>query len=139
MQKPQWRAGILGSLAGGLIFGIMMAMMGMLTMIANMVGSHSAIVGLMVHLMISLIFGVVFSLFTAMMKGNRILHGILFGVVLWFLSFIMMPLMHGMAPFTFTSSSMMSLVGHMVYGLVTGWVYKVLEKKSTEQKISGTV
>lgn len=124
-----WKAGILGSLAGGLIFGGLMAMMGMLPMIAGLVGSTSAVVGFLVHMVISFIFGVTFTLFAGLVKVNPILSGALYGVILWFLfPVIMMPLMMGMPPFQFSMGVMMSLVGHVLYGLVTGIVYKVVAK-----------
>jgi uncharacterized membrane protein YagU involved in acid resistance len=107
-------------------------------MISNMVGSKSAIVGFMVHLMISFIFGLTYAFFTALFKGNRVTLGVIYGVVLWFVfPFIFMPLMMGMPAFSITSSSMMSLMGHIIYGLVTGVVYQAIEKR-TNQNVSKT-
>lgn len=130
-KRLHWKAGIIGSLLGGLVFGGMMAMMGMLQTIAGMMGSNSAVVGFIIHMMISLIFGIVFTLFARMVKWDGIVSGLVFGVILWFLfPFILMPMMMGMGnmAFQFTSASMMSLVGHLVYGLITGIVYKILAK-----------
>ncbi|WCK52958.1 hypothetical protein PP175_16205 [Aneurinibacillus sp. Ricciae_BoGa-3] len=136
-EKPEakkawhWKAGIIGSLAGGLVFGMMMAMMGMLPMIAGIVHSQSAGIGFLVHMMISFIFGIVFTVFTGIVKWNGIISGVVYGIVLWLLfPFILMPMMMrtpNMA-FHFTTASMMSLVGHMIYGLVTGVVYKSMTK-----------
>jgi ABC-type uncharacterized transport system permease subunit len=128
----RWGAGITGSLVGGLMFGVMMAMMGMLTKIAGMMGSDSAVVGFIIHMMISFIFGIVFTVFTGMTRWNGILSGLVFGVVLWFLfPFILMPMMMGNSDmaFKFTTDSMMSLVGHMVYGIITGIVYSKMAKR----------
>ncbi len=130
-KRLNWKAGITGSLLGGLVFGGMMAMMGMLQTIAGMMGSKSAVIGFIIHMMISLIFGMVFTIFASIVKWNGVVSGLVFGVILWFLfPFILMPMMMGMGnmAFQFTSASMMSLVGHLVYGLITGIVYKTLAK-----------
>jgi uncharacterized membrane protein YagU involved in acid resistance len=127
----QWKAGIIGSLVGGLVFGAMMAMMGMLPMVAGLIGSESSGVGFFVHMVISFLFGITFAVFTRITKWNGLVSGVTFGVLLWFLfPFILMPVMMGMTEMAFqlTSDSMMSLVGHIVYGLITGLVYKTMVK-----------
>ncbi len=126
-----WKAGTTGSLIGGLVFGGMMAMMGMLQTIAGMMGSKSAVIGFIIHMMISFIFGMVFTVFARMTKLNGVVSGLLFGLILWFLfPFILMPMMMGMGnmAFHFTSATMMSLMGHLIYGLITGIVYKMMTK-----------
>lgn len=128
ISKKQWKwsAGVWGGLAGGVVFGIMMGMMGMLTTIAGMMGSHSALVGFAIHMMISIVFGLGFVLFSRLFRFHEGISGILYGIVLWFLfPFVLMPLMMGMGqPFQFTTASMLSLVGHMMFGAITGLVYK---------------
>jgi uncharacterized membrane protein YagU involved in acid resistance len=131
-KNMRWGAGITGSLVGGLVFGVIMAMMGILPKIAGMMGSDSAVVGFIIHMMISLIFGIVFTVLTEMTRWNGILSGLVFGVVLWFLfPFILMPMMMGNSAmaFKFTNDSMMSLVGHMVYGIITGFIYTKMAKR----------
>lgn len=126
-----WKAGIIGSLIGGLVFGMLMAMMGMLPTIAGMMGSKSPIVGFIVHMVISLLFGVVFTIFAGMLKWNAIISGVLFGIILWVLfPFMLMPMMMGMSQMAFkiTSASILSLMGHVIYGLITGIAYKKMAK-----------
>ncbi|MFC4078305.1 DUF6789 family protein [Salinithrix halophila] len=129
-----WKAGILGSLTGGIVFGIMMAMMGMLPMIAGMVGSQSSVVGFAVHMMISFIFGLAFTLFASLFKGSALISGLIFGFGLWVLfPFILMPMMMGMPPFPMNMDSMMSMMGHLIYGLITGTVYGGIQKRQLAQ------
>ena len=128
-QVVYWKAGMISSLMGGLVFGMMMAMMGSLPMIAGMVGSQSPVVGFIVHMMISAIFGILFALFARFVKLNAVVVGIVYGGILWFIfPFIMMPMMMGQMAFQFTAVSMMSLLGHIIYGLVTGVSYKITTK-----------
>jgi uncharacterized membrane protein YagU involved in acid resistance len=76
-------------------------------------------------MVISFLFGVAYTLIAGIIPLNAVVSGTLYGVLLWALfPFTMMPMMMGMTPFQFTSASMMSLMGHVVYGLITGIVYK---------------
>lgn len=117
--------GAVAGIAGGIVFGALMAMMGMLTTIAMMVGSSSALVGAVIHLMISAGFGVLFALFvpTALGVGPALGVGAGYGVVLWVIGpLLIMPAMMGMPLFTMDTTAMMSLLGHVIYGLVTAGV-----------------
>lgn len=126
------RNGILAGLAGGLVFGIMMAMMGSLTMIASMVGSSSAFAGFLIHMIISAIIGAGYGLVGLRLSGgsgSTVLAGTGYGVLWWVLGpLLMMPLMMGMTEMMFQVGSMqlMSLVGHVIFGIVTGLVYSKL-------------
>ncbi|WP_322489013.1 hypothetical protein [Chloroflexus sp.] len=120
-------AGVIGGLVGGVVFGMMMAMMGMLPMIASMVGSSSAVVGFLIHMVISAIIGTGFGLFlggqsTDLRQG--LLWGLGYGFLWWILGpLVLMPLMMGMGVqfgAAFTPPMLMSLVGHLVYGAITG-------------------
>jgi hypothetical protein len=119
--------GIVGGIAGGIVFGLMMALMGMMPMIAGLVGSQSAAVGWIVHLAISMFIGATFALLfgdrsTAYATG--LLWGLGYGVIWWVLGpLVIMPALMGMPLFMFNSMTLMSLVGHLIYGAVTGLVY----------------
>jgi uncharacterized membrane protein YagU involved in acid resistance len=122
--------GVIGGVAGGLVFGAMMAMMGMLPMVASVVGSKSAVVGFIYHMFNSVIIGIVFGLvFGALSStyGLGALWGLVYGVIWWVLGpMILMPLLLGMGPqfgAAFTPPMLMSLMGHLVYGLITALVY----------------
>jgi uncharacterized membrane protein YagU involved in acid resistance len=123
-------AGIIGGVVGGLAFGALMAMMGMLPMVASVVGSESALVGFLYHMFNSVIIGAVFGLVFGAFShtyGGGTLFGLLYGVFWWVLGpMILMPLLLGMGlqfGAAFTPPMLMSLVGHLVYGLLTGLVY----------------
>lgn len=133
MNTGKVRAGVIGGLTGGLVFGMMMGMMGMLPMIASLVGSESATVGFLVHMLISVVFGVGF----AMVLGRRVHShgsgaglGALYGLFLWVLGpLMMMPVMMGMGlqfANAFSTQNLMSLAGHLMFGVVLGLVYSAL-------------
>ncbi|MDJ0458003.1 hypothetical protein PUN71_012385 [Arthrobacter sp. NQ7] len=120
-------AGLTGGLAGGIVFGILMAMMGMLVTIASMMGSQSPWVGFGIHLMISIVYGLVLTLFFATRfltsYGRGTLTGLVYGVVLWIIGpLLIMPMMLGMPLFTFNLTVMLSLMGHMMYGVILALV-----------------
>lgn len=120
-------AGIAGGLAGGIVFGMLMAMMGMLVTIASMMGSQSPWVGFGIHLMISIVYGLVLTLFFAARfltsYGRGTLTGLVYGVVLWITGpLLIMPMMLGMPLFTFNLTVMLSLMGHMIYGVILALV-----------------
>jgi uncharacterized membrane protein YagU involved in acid resistance len=124
-------AGVVGGVAGGLVFGAIMGMMGMLPMVANVVGSQSAVVGFVYHMFNSVVIGALFGLlFGALSRtyGQGAIWGLIYGVIWWVLGpLILMPLLLGMGSPQFgmalTPPMLMSLAGHLVYGLLTGLVY----------------
>jgi uncharacterized membrane protein YagU involved in acid resistance len=122
--------GVVGGVAGGLVFGAMMAAMGMLPMVASVVGSNSALIGFLYHMFNSVVIGAIFGLlFGAQGRtyGLGAALGLLYGAIWWVLGpMILMPLMLGMGlqfGAAFTPPMLMSLVGHLLYGLITGVVY----------------
>jgi hypothetical protein len=128
-------AGIIGGIVGGLAFGVLMAMMGMLPMVASIVGSKSAVVGFVYHMFNSVIIGALFGLILGGLSRTYTqgaMFGLLYGVVWWVLGpMILMPLLLGMGSEGIASQfgaalsapMLMSLVGHLIYGLLTGLVY----------------
>lgn len=132
------RNGVLGGLAGGVVFGMLMAVMGMLPMIASLLGSKSTLVGLMVHLVISAGLGVLFGLVLGQRVerlGTGLGLGALYGLVWWVLGpLVIMPLMLGMGTqfgTAFSGSNLMSLMGHLIFGVILGTVYAVLSHRGT--------
>ena len=128
--------GALAGLAGGLVFGIMMAMMGMLPMIAMLVGSENAIVGFIVHMAISAFIGAVYGLVITRFPntlGVALGGGVANGIVWWVLgALILMPLMLGMSQMVFVieQAQWMSLLGHIIYGIVTALVFLALRRNA---------
>ena len=127
--------GAIAGLGGGLVFGMLMGMMGMLPMVGMLIGSDSAISGFIVHMGISAGLGALFGLSAARFLtgwGSAILTGLGYGVIWWVLgALIMMPLMLGMSEMVFTigTDQWMSLMGHMIYGVVTAVVFVPLSKR----------
>ena len=122
--------GVIGGVAGGLVFGAMMAAMGMLPMVASVVGSKSALIGFLYHMFNSVVIGAIFGLLLGAKSrtyGLGAALGLLYGAIWWVLGpMILMPLLLGMAlqfGAAFTPPMLMSLVGHLLYGLITGLVY----------------
>ncbi len=127
--------GVLGGLAGGLVFGMLMGMMGMLPMVAMLVKSESALVGFGVHMLISALIGAGFGVAV----GDRVrtlAHGLAlgagYGLVWWVLGpLLLMPLLLGMAPqfgSAFEPMLLKSLMGHMLFGIISGGVYAWLQR-----------
>lgn len=132
MNAQNFKNGVLGGLAGGVVFGMMMAMMGMLPMLASMVGSDSAVVGFLMHMMISAGIGLSY----AVLLGGRIdsvggglRKGLGYGAFWWLLGpLTMMPLMMGMGlgvnwNLAAAGQMMPSLMGHLVFGAILGLVH----------------
>jgi uncharacterized membrane protein YagU involved in acid resistance len=128
--------GVIGGVAGGLVFGAWMGIVGMLPMVASVVGSQSAVVGFIYHMFNSVIIGAVFGLVFGLLShtyGQGALFGLVYGVIWWVLGpMILMPLLLGMGlqfGAAFTPPMLMSLVGHLAYGLITGLVYVAYNKR----------
>jgi uncharacterized membrane protein YagU involved in acid resistance len=125
--------GVVAGLAGGIVFGALMAMMGMMPMIAMLVGSSSAAVGWLVHLVISAFYGALFALIvpTTLGVGALLGAGAAYGIVLWLIGpLLIMPAMLGMGLFMFNDTTMMSLVGHLLYGLIVAGVLVPLRRRA---------
>ncbi|MFW0184267.1 hypothetical protein ACN083_01965 [Rothia sp. CCM 9418] len=129
----------IGGLAGGVIFGMMMAMMGMLPMLASMIGSESAFVGFAMHMMISGVFGALAGAIIHFSGQDQsltnvsgaLIAGSLIGVMFWIVGpLLMMPLMMGAPVFTITSATLLSLMGHIVYGVVMGLTAMVVLQRA---------
>ena len=134
--KQRIVGGVVGGVAGGLVFGAWMGIMGMLPMVASVVGSQSPVVGFLYHMFNSVIIGAVFGLVFGTFShtyGQGALFGLIYGVIWWVLGpMILMPLMLGMGlqfGAAFTPPMLMSLVGHLAYGLITGLVYVAYSKR----------
>ena len=130
------RGALLGAGAGvlgGIVFGMMMQLMmpPMLGMIGSLVGAPG--LGWLVHLAISAIIGAGFGLTLARLVsgwGTAIGLALAYGFVWWILGpLLMMPIMMGMGPqfgMAFSNDMLMSLVGHLVYGAITGAAFKAI-------------
>ncbi len=129
------KAGIVAGLGGGVVFGMLMAMMNMLPMVAGLVKSDSPVVGFVVHLGISAFIGAVYGLFANRLPASWIavvIAGAVYGMIWWVLgALIAMPLMLGMSQMVFAieQPQIMSLMGHVIYGVVTALLFVPLSKR----------
>jgi hypothetical protein len=130
--------GAIAGLGGGVVFGAMMAVMGMLPMVAGLVGSQSAAVGAVVHMLISAAIGAFYGAVLSLGRfaptlGLGVVSGVVNGFVWWVLgALILMPLGLGMTAMVLQVGEMqwMSLLGHVIYGIVTGLVYIALTRRA---------
>ncbi len=129
-------SGAIAGLAGGAVFGIMMGMMGMLPMVGMLVRQENAVIGFIVHMSISAFIGAVYGVVAGRFADNAttaIIGGIVNGIVWWVLgALVLMPLLLGMTQMVFVigQAQWMSLLGHIIYGLVTSFVFIPLVKRS---------
>lgn len=133
------RRGVQGAAAGvggGIVFGMMMAMMGMLPTIAKLVGGDGALLGMIVHLVISAGIGALYGVFLLTDRLGALLGaGAAYGVIWWILGPLMlMPARLGMPLFAVDQTAMMSLVGHLVYALVTASVLFAIRRRSPSRR-----
>jgi uncharacterized membrane protein YagU involved in acid resistance len=128
--------GVVAGLVGGSVFGVQMAVGGMLPMVAQMIGSESVVVGFILHLIISAIIGATYGLIAPRLPGGWLTAmglGIVFGVIWWVLgALIIMPLVLGMSAMVLVIEDMqlMSLVGHVIFGIITATVYALIAQRS---------
>ncbi len=129
-------AGGIAGLGGGVVFGLMMAMMGMLPMVAMLIGSQNTIVGFFVHMVISAGIGGFYGLVVRRLPrtiGSAVVAGAINGVVWWVLgALILMPLLLGMGDMVLKigQPQWSSLLGHLIYGVVTGLLFLFLSKRA---------
>ena len=137
---PAWRtqpviAGALAGIVGGVVFGLMMTMMmpPMMGMIGSLIGAPQ--LGWPVHLVFSPIIGAGFGLLLGRRAtdwGPAAALGLGYGFVWWILGpLLIMPIWLGMGPMlakAFDMPNLMSLGGHLAYGLVTGLAYRAITR-----------
>ena len=129
------KAGLVAGLGGGVVFGMLMALMGMLPMVAGLVKSDSPVVGFVVHMGISAFIGAVYGPFAGRLPASWIavvIAGAVYGMIWWVLgALIAMPLLLGMSQMVFQigQPQIMSLMGHVIYGIVTALLFVPLSKR----------
>ena len=129
-------SGAIAGLAGGLVFGMLMGMMGVLPMVGMLIRVQNAVAGFVVHMAISAFIGAVYGLVAgrfALTWTNAVIGGIVNGVVWWLLGALtLMPLLLGMTQMVFVigTDQWLSLMGHLIFGLVTAFVFVPLAKRN---------
>ena len=144
-------AGAVAGIIGGIVFGLLMQMMSaptpdggtmsMMKMVAMVVQSESLLVGWLYHLFNSAVIGALFGLTfgaraTTNLSGAGL--GAAWGVIWWVLGgLILMPIFLGMPAFAslrmppMRPVAMGSLIGHLIYGIITGIAYVRLHASAT--------
>ena len=128
--------GAVAGLVGGLAFVPMIAGIDGFPRIAALVGGSSPWLGLAVHAVVAVGVGMSYGWLFERESPDFISGvgwGLLYGLVWWFLGpFTLFPMVLGW-PFTWTTaavgSSLPSLLGHLLYGMVTATVFLLLEHR----------
>jgi len=113
----------------------MMAVMGMLPMVGMLIRQENAFVGFIVHMGISAFIGAFYGLVISRFDNSSrtaVIGGVINGVVWWALgALILMPLGLGMTDMVFAigQPQWMSLLGHIIYGLITAFVFRYLARR----------
>lgn len=135
-EQSTWKGGVVTGLAGGAVMGVMLSMM-MTPVITNAIpalyGLSGGVAGWVIHMSNSAIFGVVFAAIAGATDVESDLAksvglGVVYGIALWVVfAAIVMPIWLGTVGFPeappLPNFNPMSLVGHVVYGLVVGAVF----------------
>lgn len=133
-------AGAVGGLVGGVVFGVLMTMMDLMPMVAQLIGSEAVGVGWLVHLFNSALFGAIFAVLFgrwAQAFAPAIGIGLGYGVLWWVLgALVIMPAWLGMSEMIFQvgQDQWLSLMGHLIYGLLLGVVYVLLVRRLTSRQ-----
>ena len=127
--------GGLAGIAGGWAFGTWMAQVKFFLVVAGLVNSPSQSVGIALHYLIAAVIGASFGvLFQRDVRGlgSSMGWGVGYGILWWFLGpLTLLPLLQHRWPiWTYQQGSALfgSLVGHVIYGLLLGLIYAVLDR-----------
>ena len=131
--------GAVASVAGGLLFTLVMLATGALPSVASLVGGSSAVLGFVVHMCISALIGMSYGLlfrYEAPNFGSGIAWGLLYGLIWWFIGpLTLFPILHGGSvswSITIAGVLLPSLIGHLIYGAATAFVFLLLERRHAE-------
>jgi len=134
------RAALLGAgagLAGGIVFGMLMALMmpTMMPLIGKIIGQANVGGGWLYHIVNSAVIGALFGLVAGRLAtsyGRGALVGAGYGMIWWVLGpLVLMPLLLGMPQMMFAldGNSILSLMGHVIFGGITGVGYVFLRER----------
>ena len=136
LQSLGW--GAIAGFAGGLVSSPIMLKTGVLSKIAGLDTSFSNWHGLLVHLLVSMAIGITFGLLFRNESTNLssgVAWGWMFGLIWWYLGpMTLLPLiLTGVCDWSTDAASALlpSLIGHLVFGAVTAYVFLVLQNRHT--------
>jgi uncharacterized membrane protein YagU involved in acid resistance len=127
--------GSLAGVAGGWAFGRWMAQANFYPLIASLIGSNSRMAGESLHFLFAVIIGITFTaLFQREVRGygSSMVCGVAYGIFWWFLGPLTILPLWMRKPLDWSndhaSELFGSLVGHIVYGLIVGLLYAVIDR-----------
>ena len=136
LQSLGW--GALAGFAGGIVSSPIMLKTGVLSKIAGLDTSLTNWHGLLIHLLVSSLIGMTFGLLfrnEASNLGAGVAWGWLFGLIWWYLGpMTLLPLMlTGVCDWSTDAASALlpSLMGHLIFGAMTAYVFLLLEHRYT--------
>ena len=136
LQSLGW--GALAGFVGGLIASPIMLKTGVLMKVAGLDTSFSNWHGLLVHLTVSTLIGMTFGILFRNESANLgagVAWGWLFGLIWWYLGpMTLLPLMlTGVCDWSTDAASALlpSMMGHLIFGAVTAYVFLLLEHRYT--------
>lgn len=136
LQSLGW--GAIAGLAGGIISSPIMLKTGVLIKVAGVNTNLTNLHGLLDHLLVSTLIGTTFGLLfrnEASNVGEGTGWGWLFGLIWWYLGpLTLLPLvLTGVCDWSTDAVSALlpSLIGHLIYGATTGFVFLLLQKRYT--------
>ena len=126
--------GGLAGLLGGWAFGTWMGQAALYPTLAGVFGSTSVTLGAAIHYLIALLLGISFGLlFQSDVRGggSSLSWGAAYGLMWWFLGpLTILPLVRGQSvdwSYGTGSSLFGSLIGHLIYGLIAGLFYAIVD------------
>ncbi len=136
LQSLGW--GAFAGFAGGIVSSPIMLKTGVLTKVAGVDTSFTNWHGLLLHLLVSALIGMTFGLLfrnESFNLGAGVAWGWLFGLIWWYLGpMTLLPLMlTGVCDWSTDAASALlpSLIGHLIFGAVTAYVFLLLEHRYT--------
>lgn len=134
LQAVGW--GTLASITGGLLFGLVMWHTGDLVLVAQLVERTAPEIGFLVHMSISSMIGMTYGQlfrYESPDPGSGVVWGLVYGLAWWFVGpLTLLPTFLG-SPLAWDAASLgtalPSLIGHLLYGAVTGGTFHLLERR----------
>ena len=127
-------AGSIAGVIGGAVFGVQMAVGGMLPMVASMIGSENVVIGFILHMIISAVIGGTYGFVAPRIPQGwsiAVVAGLVWGVIWWVLgALVIMPIVLGGSVLSIGDPQLMSLVGHLIFGIVMAAFYKLIMENS---------
>jgi NADH:ubiquinone reductase (H+-translocating) len=125
--------GGVAGLIGGVIYGVAIVSLGMMAGVAGLIGLNSPSAGLTIHLAISVLLGASFAaIFRYQPAGATatVSGGVLYGLLWWVVGpLTLQPALMGKGPtwsFAEVDAAFPNLIGHLLYGGVTGALFYAL-------------